>query len=73
MMYFLTGFPVMSAGAAAQWQAQEPPHGVAEAAAVAVAVSPPLLSVLAGASLVPVPALAVDPLKSVAYQPDPLS
>ncbi len=61
-----------------QWQAHDVPQaaGAADAVAVAVAVSPPPpLSVAveapsaAGAAVVP----EEPPLKSVAYQPEPLS
>ena len=55
-----------------QWQAHEPPQ--APALAVAVAVS---LLAAGAAALVDSPALAglaeLPPLKSVAYQPEPLS
>ncbi len=58
-----------------QWQAHEVPHAAGAADAVAVAVSPAPLSVAveapsaAGAAVVP----EEPPLKSVAYQPEPLS
>jgi hypothetical protein len=62
----------MAVRAGRQWQAHEAPHpplAVPESAVavlVALALASDALAVLAGA-------LLPDPLKSVAYQPEPLS
>jgi hypothetical protein len=74
MMYFFTWFLVVRR--CGQWQAQEPP----QAAGAALALDSPLLLAAvspAVAAAAPVAAVLVaaapPPLKSVAYQPEPLS
>ncbi len=58
-----------------QWQAHDVPQAAGVAEAVAVAVSPPPLSVAVEAPSAAGAAVGVEapPLKSVAYQPEPLS
>jgi hypothetical protein len=74
MVFFTLQAKQWSISSVHQWQAHDAPH--AAGAAAAVAVSPPLLSLEAAAPSMAAGAAVVPedpPLKSVAYQPEPLS